>query len=281
MRKKLIILTLLSLNLIINNSKGVIHEFYFNPNKILQKPKDITIIDGNKKVMKIKTRANYVWEVLQENNIKINKKDRITPHPRANLNYVREIRIDRIEEKTVKDYITTSYDIIFKVKYSKEYKEKVVNRGKSGKIYEEWLLLYKNGKLESKTLKTRKVLVKSEPEIIEINSPIIRCLNITEGTFKLKKVYTMTATAYYPWEGKGVDDSTALGWKAEKGIVAVDPRIIPLRTPLYIPSYGFSIAGDTGGAIKRYRIDLLLPTKREVYNFGRRKVAVYILEKIN
>lgn len=280
MRRK-IIFVLFTINFLIGNGRGVINEFYFDPSKILQKPKEITIIDGNKKPIKIKTKANFVWEVIKERNMKINKKDRITPPARSSLTYVKTIRIYRIEEKVVKNYITEDYDIIFKVKYGKNYSEKLINVGKRGKVYEEWQLLYVNGKIEAKILKNRKVLVKKEPRVYEIISPVLRRLKITEGTFKLKNSLIMTATAYHPWEGEGVDDVTALGWKAEKGIIAVDPRVIPLKTPLYIPKYGFAIAGDTGGAIKGYKIDLLYPSRREVLNFGKRKVAVYILERIN
>ena len=42
--------------------------------------------------------------------------------------------------------------------------------------------------------------------------------------------------------------------------------------------YGFCTAEDTGGAIKNNRIDLFFNTAKEVRNFGRRKVKVYILE---
>jgi 3D (Asp-Asp-Asp) domain-containing protein len=44
--------------------------------------------------------------------------------------------------------------------------------------------------------------------------------------------------------------------KMRKGIVAVDPHMIPLRSKVYVPDYGVGIAGDTGGAIKGHRIDL-------------------------
>ena len=40
------------------------------------------------------------------------------------------------------------------------------------------------------------------------------------------------------------------------GIVAVDPKIIPLRSQVYIPSYGFGDALDTGSAVRSRRIDL-------------------------
>ncbi|MCX7845133.1 MAG: 3D domain-containing protein [Dictyoglomaceae bacterium] len=281
MRKK-VLFALLTINLLMGNSKGLINEFYFNPSKLIKPPYEITIIDGNKKVMKIKTRANFVWEVIKEGKIKINKKDRITPHPRVSITpFIKTIKIDRVEEKKVKSYVIEKPDIIFKVYFGKNYKERRIQMGREGRIEEEWKLLYINKKLEEKTLLSRRILVEKIPTIYEITSPILKNLKLSSATFRLKKSLTLTATAYHPWEGNGVDDITALGWKAVKGVVAVDPRYIPLRTPLYIPRYGFAIAGDTGGAIKRMRIDLLFPTRREVLNFGRRKIIVYILERIS
>ncbi|MEN2984729.1 MAG: 3D domain-containing protein [Dictyoglomaceae bacterium] len=279
--RKNILFIILTINLLIGNTNGVISDFYFNPARLIKYPQEITIIDGNNKIKKIKTKANFVWEVIKESNIKINKKDRITPHARSPITpYLKTIRIDRIEEKKVKSYITEKPDIIFKVYYGKDYRERKIQIGREGKIEEEWKILYINDRLSRKTLLNRKVIVEKKPTIYEITSPILKNLKLSSATFKLKKTLILTATAYHPWEGNGVDDITALGWRAVRGVVAVDPRYIPLRTPLYIPKYGFAIAGDTGGAIKRYRIDLLFPTRREVINFGRRKITVYILERI-
>ena len=66
--------------------------------------------------------------------------------------------------------------------------------------------------------------------------------------------------------------------KAGPGVVAVDPRVIPLRTRLYIENYGYAIAGDVGSAIKGNRIDLGFTTVDECMRFGRRKVIVYVLD---
>jgi len=70
---------------------------------------------------------------------------------------------------------------------------------------------------------------------------------------------------------------------AQRGVVAVDPKVIPLGTKLYIESpdgsyvYGCAVAGDTGGAIKGNRIDLFMDTYSECMQFGRRTMNVYIL----
>ncbi len=94
--------------------------------------------------------------------------------------------------------------------------------------------------------------------------------------------WDMTATGYYAF-GRGGNDIngngiTAIGLRARKGIVAVDPRIIPLGTKLYIPGYGEALAADTGGWIKGNRIDLCFETLEDCYHYGRRKIKIYLVE---
>jgi len=60
--------------------------------------------------------------------------------------------------------------------------------------------------------------------------------------------------------------------KAQHGVVAVDPRVIPLGTRLNVEGYGNCIAGDTGSAIKGNRIDLCFDTLAECNAYGMRKV---------
>ncbi len=87
----------------------------------------------------------------------------------------------------------------------------------------------------------------------------------------------MMATAYTAGSAGG-GGMTASGRRAGYGIVAVDPRIIPLGTRLYIPGYGMAIAGDTGGDIVGNRIDLGFDSLRGAMLFGRRDVTVYRLK---
>lgn len=89
--------------------------------------------------------------------------------------------------------------------------------------------------------------------------------------------FTMVATAYSPLE-PGLSYATASGLRAGRGIVAVDPSVIPLGTRVHVEGYGNAIAGDTGGAIKGNRIDLCFDTVAECNAYGRRTVVVTILE---
>lgn len=89
----------------------------------------------------------------------------------------------------------------------------------------------------------------------------------------------MEATAYDPSAGRGKAATfrTATGRRAAFGCAAVDPRVIPLNTWLYVEGYGLALACDTGGAIKGNKIDLCFNTMGEVRRFGRRKVVVHVL----
>jgi 3D (Asp-Asp-Asp) domain-containing protein len=95
------------------------------------------------------------------------------------------------------------------------------------------------------------------------------------------KSIKMIGTAYYPGDPLAWGDGTVtvLGQKMQRGIVAVDPKVIPLRTRLFITGYGYGYAGDTGNLIKGKRIDLGVNNAQEEKAWMHREVTVYILEK--
>lgn len=70
---------------------------------------------------------------------------------------------------------------------------------------------------------------------------------------------------------------TATGTKFREGIVAVDPKVIPLGSVLYIEGYGEAIAEDTGSAIKGNILDVAIPDLKEARKWGRKKVKITIL----
>jgi 3D (Asp-Asp-Asp) domain-containing protein len=96
-------------------------------------------------------------------------------------------------------------------------------------------------------------------------------------------LHRVLATAYDPgpedngWDNAG---STRLGWRTRHGIVAVDPRVIPLRSLLYVEGYGLAWAGDTGGAIKGKRLDLCFNRTEDALAWGRRQTTAYVLEGV-
>lgn len=78
------------------------------------------------------------------------------------------------------------------------------------------------------------------------------------------------AVAYY------LPGRTALGVTVRKGVVAVDPQLIPLGTKMHVPGYGPSVAADIGTAIKGRIIDLWFPSTAEARAWGRRTVTITV-----
>jgi len=138
---------------------------------------------------------------------------------------------------------------------------------------------FENGTEKKRETIKNVVIKKPVAEVIEVG------IDPTAKPKNYKRVISASATAYCAcsrccgWS-TGI---TASGMRAVYGCVAVDPRVIPLGTKLYIETpdgsfvYGHSIAADTGGAIKGNRVDLFFPTHSQALQFGRRNVNVYIL----
>ncbi|EKS8363771.1 enterotoxin [Bacillus thuringiensis] len=100
-----------------------------------------------------------------------------------------------------------------------------------------------------------------------------------------KRELTVVATAYTadPSENGtyGGRVLTAMGHDLTANpnmrIIAVDPKVIPLGSKVWVEGYGEAIAGDTGSAIKGNRIDVLMGSKSKAMNWGRKTVKVKIL----
>ncbi|EMY5508929.1 enterotoxin, partial [Bacillus wiedmannii] len=101
----------------------------------------------------------------------------------------------------------------------------------------------------------------------------------------VKRELTVVATAYTadPSENGtyGGRVLTAMGHdltvNPNMRIIAVDPKVIPLGSKVWVEGYGEAIAGDTGSAIKGNRIDVLMGSKSKAMNWGRQTVKVKIL----
>ncbi|HWR07597.1 3D domain-containing protein [Sporomusa sp.] len=118
------------------------------------------------------------------------------------------------------------------------------------------------------------VAVSSKPQIIRVGTRDI--VDTSRGTMRFRNIRYMEASAYLPTDGSS-QGLTATGISARRGIVAVDPDVIPLGTHVYVPGYGMGLAADTGGAIVGDKIDLCMEDASEAWRFGRRMVKVYVL----
>lgn len=90
----------------------------------------------------------------------------------------------------------------------------------------------------------------------------------------------VSATAYTAYcAGCSGITATGINLKANPNakVIAVDPRVIPLGSKVYVEGYGHAIAGDTGGAIKGNKIDLFMNDLGRAKQWGRKNVTVTIL----
>jgi 3D (Asp-Asp-Asp) domain-containing protein len=106
-------------------------------------------------------------------------------------------------------------------------------------------------------------------------------LGAEAATVKAAQEIEVEATAYTPYD-EGMSGITATGINIRKDpnmkLIAVDPTVIPLGSKVWVEGYGEAIAGDTGGAIKGNRIDVLKPTKEEAFQWGRKTVKIRVLD---
>lgn len=264
----------------------------------IRRGKPVTIItsEGEKKGS---TTKLTVEEAAVENGIILNDNDEIVPDRKAQVtdNMVITITSVSAEDITVEENvpfetITQNDDNLYKGD------KKVITEGQAGLKDVVYRVTYRNGVETArewvsenvKTAPTNKVVASGtkqrEVEVKEITSRSTGELS-SRGDMRYSKKINVTATAYDPSPAQnGGSSTTATGMKPRFGVIAVDPRVIPLGSRVYIESsdggqswvYGYAIAGDTGGAIKGNKIDLCYNTASEVRKFGRRSATIYVLD---
>ena len=163
---------------------------------------------------------------------------------------------------------------------------KTVREGENGEKAVTYRVKYANGKEISREVVSETVTKAPVDKIVEYgNKNASKNSPVNTGKLDYKYVITCNATAYdlSAEENGGYAGQTATGVPLDKGVIAVDPKVIPLGSRVYIEaldgswSYGYAVAADTGGAIKGNRVDLCLRTQKECIQFGRRPCRVYVL----
>ena len=127
-------------------------------------------------------------------------------------------------------------------------------------------------------------VVSSPPkeESREVTTPPVEDSNVAVAeppSEDVSKEMVVTATAYTAY-CKGCSGTTAYGIdlraNPSQKVIAVDPRIIPLGTKVWVEGYGEAIAGDTGGAIKGNKIDVFIPSHDNAMEWGVKKVKIKV-----
>lgn len=241
----------------------------------------ITVDGGSRQIF---TVAQPIRKLLSQAGIAVGAEDRISPGLDEIAQPDQQIRIVRISSA----FLTTRAVLKPGTEYRKDNHlergaTKVIQNGAAGLVERRFKVVYADGKEIGRHRLIEKIVKPAVNAIIALGiKPVIRTLETTRGTYRYLEMKLMNATAYSPGPescGKyAVYGRTYTGKRAGFGLVAVDPRVIPLGTQLYIDGYGKAEAADIGAAIKGNKIDLCFETYREAVMYGRRKIKVYILE---
>ncbi len=237
----------------------------------------------------VATAKATVAEVLESLDIIVDGDDEVTPALSTKVGEGLAVSVVLYDHHsvTVQEEIAYETQEVFNAELGTD-ERKVVQKGSNGVVEYEYDILCENGQEISRT-KTRETRL-SEPvaEIIECGPENVWELGVIPASRpkNYTRVERYTATAYDAspmdngiWAGK-----TSTGMPLVYGVIAVDPRVIPYGTKMYIESvdgqyiYGYAIAGDCGGAIKGKKVDLFFPNRSTCYQFGRRDVIIYFMD---
>jgi len=231
----------------------------------------VTVIADGREVA-MSTEPVTVAELLASARIALGELDRVEP---ALDGLVAEGAVVRVTRVTC-ERVTREIEIPMqtRARYDRRVRGPItVREGSPGRAVAELEVWSKDGVETQQTVLSQRILEAMRPQVV-VRGPM--SLPSRGG-----QVLYMEATGYDPGPrscGRYASGRTAIGLKAGKGVVAVDPRIIPLGIKLYVEGYGECVAGDVGSAIKGRRIDLGFDTYREALAWGRRPVRVRILE---
>lgn len=220
-----------------------------------------------------------VGRILSKLSVKLGPMDQVTPPPQTMLSAQGKITV--VRRWRVKKRVVSS--VPYSVQYQPDSQlvqgnSHVLQAGHKGTQETIRSVTLQNGVAVATQTLSHKLLHPPKPEVIAMGTaspPLLASRGGAPTDFVSK--LSMVATGYWPnpsWS-TGI---TATGTRAHRGVVAVDPRVIPLGTHLYVPGYGFAVAEDTGGAIIGHRIDLCFNNGSQAANWGVRQVEVYIVK---
>lgn len=188
----------------------------------------------------------------------------------AQIEYVTETRIENIPYGRDEIHVDTI----------PKGTTEVVTPGVYGQIRRTYLVKYVDGVKADEALYTEFPM--SEPVNEVVNVGVGGTVTANDGTvyeYNYRRQMEATAYTYLP---PYTCMTTATGETLREGIIAVDPREIPLHTNMFITSdtweYGLGVAEDTGGKIKGNIIDVCYMSYDRCIQFGRRQMQVYILD---
>lgn len=260
-------------------------------------------IHYNGKQMKVTAYGETVEALLNRLNISTSGNTTVS----APLDTMTSNNMELFVSRTAREVETYSVPVPYNTVYQEDPTlpagtADVLSQGVEGQKQCTASVLYVDGEETSRIILSETMTAEPTDEVVAVGTAQVKSAK-TEGTpvggpaaeigdgiitMPSGEVLTYTdvmhvlATAYTKTD-EGCNDITATGTYARVGAIAVDPRLIPYGTRMYILSddgayvYGIATAEDCGGSIKGNRVDLYYDTTAECFQFGMRNCTIYIL----
>ena len=219
------------------------------------------LVDG--RALRTRTQGQTVGQVLAELGISLLGRDYSVPAPGVSVRDGLRIQVVRVSEQTIVEQSEIPYETVWVPDPELELDHRRLDHaGANGIERRRYKVVYHDGREVNRYLEAE--WTAQEPQARQIvygTRIVVRTAETPHGPIEYWRRIRVFRTAYTAATcgkepGHPLYGITRLGWKMRHGIIAVDPRVIRLRSNLYVPGYGPGIAGDTGGLIKGRHIDL-------------------------
>ncbi|BAS29425.1 3D domain-containing protein [Limnochorda pilosa] len=235
--------------------------------------------------VRLQTAASTVGELLREAGVELGALDEVTPALDTRLPGPATVQVVRVRLEERWEEQTVPHDVLRWAEPTLAAgSTRVIRQGRDGLDRVHVELRFEDGNLVERRELARERVQEPVAKIVGIGQRQggAQVVRTPQGPKRFSRVLEVLATAYTPGPESTApytDGLTATGVVARRGVVAVDPTVIPLGSHLYIPGYGLGVAADVGAAIKGRRIDLLYEDLGEALRFGRQYVKVYVLDE--
>jgi uncharacterized protein YabE (DUF348 family) len=215
------------------------------------------MLEADGRRIKTRTQAQTVGDALSDSGIVLAGLDRVEPPLETPLYNNIRIAITRVSEDVEIEEEIAPYETVFFADPNLPIDtQEVADAGATGITRTRYRVRYENGEEVSRVLEDTWTAQEPAQRRIAYGQLIEPQTATVDGqTITYWRKIRMLATSYHP-AALGGDNVTATGEILHKGVVAVDPRIIRLRSQVFVPGYGFGNVFDTGGGIISRRIDL-------------------------
>lgn len=252
----------------------------------IQRSKPLTIqVDG--RIIQTRSHHDNVLNVLSEVGIGLVGFDYTIPDQNTILESGTVIQVIRVTEDFRVEDTPIAYETSLQPTDQLEIDQRsILQAGVPGILRRRVRVRYENGVEVSQTPDGEWVAREPVNEVVGYGTKIVvRVVDTPEGPLEYYRKVRMRVTAYMAQtSGKPKDAPgygiTASGVEAGYGVVAVDPRVVPFRSDVYVPGYGKAFVGDTGGGVKGRWIDLGYEDDWDTFEHWSGYVDVYYLTPV-